>query len=646
MRALTCLLSLLILSASSARAEPKNIAELFPANSLVYVEFCQPGATAKQIASFLKGSALENALPVLNKLREKPRATETIDTTEAGLLSTLLGPEMLKEAGRFKGIAAALTGFKKTGEPEFVAIVLTGESQLPGFLMRAFLSANSDLRKVASIDGLDLHQENQAQLVDIDGAIAPQGMVVENQEKLTGPVYAYESGIIVSGSDKEIVSATIRRWKGKAPAESLAGQKSFMAVAVERAKPGLFLYSNAKLFLEKLYALNERTSDVDPSAWVILKKLLPPSAVETLTARLTLSDQGIELRSALRLNSKTPGLLGELLTGPSLTAADLGCMVKGGEWSLFMNLPEGEQRLARLLAVIDVVIKATGSLGPTASEFVRELDEKKILSSKMLGKIKRITLSMPPMASGAKGDHPLPALLVHTDDVEALSALRTAIPEILTLLGGQKADAVVETIGTVKVHSLEAKASPTGVVFHFGCTDKALAIGTDRNSIAAMLTPNASKLIKGPDGQAISQNSVKDATVIGLWNWAQMLQSPDADKSKEISSPPTGGPFSPPSITGRLHAIQQQEFRRILSGLPLLVMSLGRVENELRLEVRQNDPNGLRAKAIDGWFEWFTRNSSGSIFRNGYYEGRVIDNLGQPPPPPLFLPPLGLPGPP
>ena len=48
----------------------------------------------------------------------------------------------------------------------FIAVLLTGESQLPGFLMRAFLSAHPDLRKIGAVEGVDLYQERSVVYLD------------------------------------------------------------------------------------------------------------------------------------------------------------------------------------------------------------------------------------------------------------------------------------------------------------------------------------------------------------------------------------------------------------------------------------------------------------------------------------------------
>src|SRR5262249_58276282 len=75
-------------------------------------------------------------------------------------LALLLSPEALAEAGRLQGGAVALTGFTKDGEEEYVAVLLTGESQVPTFALRVLLldELKGRLREVARVDKVPLYQ--------------------------------------------------------------------------------------------------------------------------------------------------------------------------------------------------------------------------------------------------------------------------------------------------------------------------------------------------------------------------------------------------------------------------------------------------------------------------------------------------------
>src|SRR5207302_999732 len=78
-----------------------------------------------------------------------------------------------------------------------------------------------------------------------------------------------------------------------------------------------------------------------------------------------------------------------------------------------------------------------------------------------------------------------------------------------------------------------------------------------------------------------------------------------------------------------------REMLNQLQGLPPLVATISREGDELRFEFKQVDPRNLRGKAINSWFEWFARNSTGGIYRGGIVYDGGSDLV---PPPPIAIP--------
>lgn len=602
MRLFACLLVLpVVFWPAAAHAAPKDVAELFPADSLAYLEMCQPGATAKDLAAFFKGSVLENALPALDKIRD----THGQGIHEAGLLTAFFGPEMLKEANRFHGVAVALTGFDKRGDPEFVAVILAGDSQLPGFVMRAFLSSHPTLHKVDLIEDIGLYVERVNQFID-DPLLGNPGM--RREARNTGPVFAYEPGIILVGSNREHVASAIRRWKQKEKSESLAGKTAFKKAADQRQTTGLFLFADAKRLLERQAMPARDRKGPEPFTTELLRKLLPPAGVETCTARLEFKPQGLDMRCSLKLVPKANNALANLLAGPGLEIADLNGFVKETPLAVALNLPSGEQRLPHLLEFLDRLAKATGTLGPTASEIVREMEEKKTLTSGSLAKIDRLSIVLPPPASWPKGSSPLPTFVMHAETAEALESLENSIPVILELFGGQKADPVTETIDGVKIRSLEAKASPMGMALHYARREKLLAVGADRRFLAAcVLADPASSLAAVPEvGETLKSDG--KPSLLAAWNWSATLLPAKPDKPNAKKAP---SPLETDGLIGRDGRPAQPsvpfEVFEGLRGLPPLIVTLSSQADELRLELRQRDPRGLRAAAIYRWFDAYVK---------------------------------------
>src|SRR5262249_35851705 len=144
----------------------KNPAEVLPAKTIAYGELRQPGQLVKEVASLFEGSALGNVPDSLARLfegRERPHRME--DVGAAGLL---FAPEVSREVPRMRGAAVALTGMGRMG-PEWVAVLLPGDSNGPPFLLRAFL-ATGPVRPAGQVEGVQLYQ-----LVMSGSAIRPPG---------------------------------------------------------------------------------------------------------------------------------------------------------------------------------------------------------------------------------------------------------------------------------------------------------------------------------------------------------------------------------------------------------------------------------------------------------------------------------------
>src|SRR4051812_26644173 len=86
-------------------------AEWVPAKTLVYAELREPGMLANEIASLFEGSALGNVPFSLAKLRAGEGLSRFRGgAEEAALAGLLFSPEVVKELGRIRGAAVAVTG--------------------------------------------------------------------------------------------------------------------------------------------------------------------------------------------------------------------------------------------------------------------------------------------------------------------------------------------------------------------------------------------------------------------------------------------------------------------------------------------------------------------------------------------------------
>src|SRR6516162_4022614 len=129
---------------------PRDAAELFPAQTLAYLEFRQPDKLSRELAGLFRGSALDDMPGVLAKHREKrgPGGGFIFEEMLFGEFGMFVAPETIAEFGRLQGGAVGLTGFTKNMEPEIVGILLSGSSNAPTLVMRTILTLDGGMRKV------------------------------------------------------------------------------------------------------------------------------------------------------------------------------------------------------------------------------------------------------------------------------------------------------------------------------------------------------------------------------------------------------------------------------------------------------------------------------------------------------------------
>src|SRR5262245_32083942 len=103
-----------------ANAQPKDPAELFPAQTLAYLEVRQPDKLAREGTALVKGSALEDLAAVCAKARTE-RAGKDDEYSFGYFMFAEMGiffsPEGLAEFGRVGGGAVAITGWNKEDGP-------------------------------------------------------------------------------------------------------------------------------------------------------------------------------------------------------------------------------------------------------------------------------------------------------------------------------------------------------------------------------------------------------------------------------------------------------------------------------------------------------------------------------------------------
>jgi WD40 repeat protein len=272
--------------AQQLRKETRDFAQLMPANSVVYVGINHP-QIIKQCLGLLKESALNDYAGFRDDLRKRLK----LDSGSEGILSlpwstywaALVTPELIDEIGRINGFAEVITG----PEPGFVWVIDPGSSNLVRLVVRDILTLNSGMKSVRTVEGVRLYQSSE-----------------RNEQRQTSPVLATTPGLIVVGSDADLVADVIRRDRGKQgkdTAPALTDLPEFQQFAEVRKHQQMFGYAD----LGKLDSLLQ-ASATGVAALFDFKAVLGADCKE-LAVGCWLDNSGPHLDLVVKLGSKTPG---------------------------------------------------------------------------------------------------------------------------------------------------------------------------------------------------------------------------------------------------------------------------------------------------------------------------------------------------
>jgi hypothetical protein len=330
-------LALLALCVPPSLAQPiKDPAAVMPANVLVYGEVRQPGELVKEFVSLVENSMLSNVPESLFKMMEElkapppPRGFE-----ELGGIGLLLSPEVVREAGRLQGAAAAITGLDEHGHPEFVFIGLPGESNLPRLAFRAALTLER-VKPSEKVADVQLYRPFRRE-----------------GEKTTefGPAYAMMPNALIAGTPR-IVKDVIERIKGKKE-ESLASLDGYREANKEAAnRPGLFTFINVTEGL----AFAGKLPNIDAGGKQILKMF---AAIRAQSYALSLEKGTLRLREVILLDPKEKGFLDLLPTEP-VRREMLHFTPNDAVAALAVSASHGVKRYEKLLELLDLIAKNSG----------------------------------------------------------------------------------------------------------------------------------------------------------------------------------------------------------------------------------------------------------------------------------------------
>jgi hypothetical protein len=611
--------------ASPVAAQPvKDLADLFPPDSLLYVEVVKPAEIAQNFSALIKGSILEDMIPFMAKWREKDQNGGLfLERQMLGMLSAFAGPEILAEVSRLQGAALAITGLDKKQEPNVVFVMLPGQSNLPGFFMRIALMT-ADMRPAAQVDGITVYGNKPFVFNRVGVAVAPPPLPgaapppPPPPPPLEAPFIAYMPGVIVMGGSAESVGDVIKRMKAKNPPPSLIADPGFNENSSLRRRAGVFAYGNPNRVLEAI--LKSDPKSMPPMTITAATELMNVRGIHSVSAHLSLADGSLNLQLSARMAAGQSSPIFDLISDQRVTMPMFQPVPKDSTVVSSFALKDGEKHWNRLLAAADAIV---GKEGPKPSEAIHQIEEKLKVSigKEVVGQIAAVTVALPAKQELPKGASEMPMLFITGASPGATERLEQLVPSLLSAVMDDLLDPVSQTIEGIKIRSLPAGKFPWKSPLHYGRSGTTLAFGLDRNLLATSLSGKiGSSAISEPKfAETVKEHD--HSAGLGFWRWADLLPRAIVESTTQRRWGPNGQPLAPDPAAQRE---KEEKLRKTMVGLirdmPPLVFSLDRDGRQITLNLQQRHAPGSMPTLIEGFCDAVMRGAT-----------NVFDTIPQPP---------------
>lgn len=426
----------------------KNPADVMPAKAIGYIELRNPGQLIKEVQSLFEGSVLSNPA-ALAKLQEKFKTSSfRRGPEEIQAASLLLAPEIPAEIGRIQGAAVAITGIDKNdhGMPEFVAVILPGDSNILRLAFRAFplafmsghsssdgktrIEGISRFESVGEVEGVRIYRmRTRERRTSAEGGDAGKETVRDQ-----GPALAMLPDALLVGS-LDNVKEVIGRAKRTITTPALSNTRGYQEASKGMGeRPGIFSLGDVKSLLAAIeqFPLPPAEKGMLDS----IMKLVNPAALESVSQTLSLSNGTLQFRWRAQLDPKEKSRILDLLPASGINPEMLHFAPRDATVLLAVSNADGEQRLSNLLTLADEIHRAAGDRHVPSEELQRleQMIGAKI-GKDILGRIHSVAVAV--KAPGGISDLTPPPMVVvvqGTNEAAAKALAEQTIPHFYGLI--------------------------------------------------------------------------------------------------------------------------------------------------------------------------------------------------------------------
>jgi hypothetical protein len=414
-----------------------DLAQLMPANSVLYFELNRPGKHIGQVLGLLG----------LVPGADSPATANAQATPLPGGLAVpgniTISPALVRELEKVRGAAVAITGVEPNGKPSGVAVIHPGEFDLPRGLIESGLQV---LPPGEPIAGFKVYQ--------FEGQVW---------------IAATQRLFIVSDSREQIAQAVARLQNQQG--DSLAKEAQFSRSSSDRENALAFLYVNGRRALE-IAGPHMRGQEA-----MMARMFLDLEHLESVSATLGTTDKGIHAKATVVLAEGHRNLAYGIVRTAPVTRRSLAHVPAGAAAVAVLGLNPAAQ-----------AVEQTGAQPPslTAMDIGREV----------FANVEEISLFvLPPERGDSTGAIPEVGVIAAVKDPAKSEALWDQLLSLAAMFGPQVAQPPrdVEIEGR-KGKEYQFRGAPPIVVVRVG--DRAMAAGT-KGAVSAAVRAEGPYAITG-----------------------------------------------------------------------------------------------------------------------------------------------------
>ena len=262
-----------------------DFARLMPPNALAYIEINRPG---------------EQLTKLLGSLGLIAGADQVV---AEGSKRVAISPALIKALLGIRGVAVAITGIDpRNGEPTGVAVLHPGSVEAIRGLLQTGLPAGGTA--VAPIGGYATY--------DIEG---------EALVTLT-------SRMVIASRDRSQIEGVVARLTGK-DKNSLATNATIAEALGDRSDALLAFFINAKPIMPMIKGMMAAHGGDDAHKLAMMDSILDLDSLQSVSGKIGVSDAGLSLDIALRLDEGHRNLAYNFLRAPAINQETLKCVPSG-----------------------------------------------------------------------------------------------------------------------------------------------------------------------------------------------------------------------------------------------------------------------------------------------------------------------------